>query len=157
MLDYGCGSGALAQHCLPENYLGVDRNLDALKIARSSYRSHQFLGVIDPTDRFDTVVALAVIEHLKQPVEWLAEMKSHLRDSGSVVLTTPHPLFRRLHDIGASLGVFSREASDEHETFFDADDLRKAGDRAGLTLTHYSRFLLGANQIAVFSKASGRD
>ena len=154
VLDYGCGSGALAQHCLPTSYLGIDRSETALNIAQSAFPSHEFACEIDPNERFDTVVALAVIEHLKHPVEWLTEMKSHLRDDGSLVLTTPHPLFRKLHDLGALFGVFSREASEEHETFFDADDLRKAGERAGLVLARYGRFLLGANQIAVFRKAS---
>ncbi len=93
-----------------------------------------------------------MIEHMKEPEELLRRFRTLLADGGRLVLTTPHPSFRWVHDCGARLGLFSREASEEHETFFDDETLRDTGRRAGWIVAESRRFLLGANQLFVLTR-----
>jgi len=67
-----------------------------------------------------------------------------------IVCTTPHPSMDWIHDIGATLGLFSKHASDEHEDLLGYARLKATGEAAGLSLVTYKRFLFGANQLAVF-------
>jgi len=48
------------------------------------------------------------------------------------------------------VGLFSRHANDEHEELLDRARLLSVGASAGLGLERYRRFLLGANQLAIF-------
>ena len=155
VLDYGCGSGSLAAMVDSGRYFGVDRDQQSLQIARTSFPDHKF-SVEPPAaqEKFDTVVSLAVIEHVGDPVQFLANLAAYLSDrSGSrLVLTTPHPALEWAHDAGAAVGLFSRHANEEHEDLLDRGKLESVGKRCGLRLQHYNRFLWGANQLAVYTK-----
>ena len=48
--------------------------------------------------------------------------------------------------------VLSSHAHDEHESLLGREALADAGRAAGLALVVYRRFLLGMNQLAVFSR-----
>lgn len=151
VLDFGCGVGELAPYCDQSRYWGVDRDSEALAIARNRFPQCRFSSELPVSQKFDTIVGLAVIEHMEQPEELLRRFRELLVDGGRLVLTTPHPSYRRVHDFGARLGIFSREASEEHEMFFDKDSLREMALRAGLTLATFQRFLFGANQLFVLT------
>jgi hypothetical protein len=69
-----------------------------------------------------------------------------------LIATTPHPHGRLPLEAGAALGLLSPHARDEHETLLDRAALEGAGRAAGLSLVLYRRFLLGMNQLAVFSR-----
>jgi SAM-dependent methyltransferase len=153
VLDFGCGAGALAAWVEPGRYFGVDRDPDALQQARRLFPLHQFSAALPGSGTFDSIAALAVIEHLPAPEEWLAAMRRLLAPSGSLVITTPHPAFRRIHEAGARAGVFSREAAAEHETLFGRAALLRLAAAAGFQMVLYRRFLLGANQLAIFEPA----
>jgi 2-polyprenyl-3-methyl-5-hydroxy-6-metoxy-1,4-benzoquinol methylase len=154
VLDFGCGVGELAKHCRPDAYLGVERDARALAEARRRFPSHRFVRELPVSGCFDRVVALAVIEHLRQPEEWLAQIRGLLDPEGLIVLTTPYPAFRRIHDAGALLGLFSREAAEEHETFFDAAALKRLAKPLGLSMYRSRRFLFGANQLFILQHLS---
>jgi 2-polyprenyl-3-methyl-5-hydroxy-6-metoxy-1,4-benzoquinol methylase len=155
--DVGCGIGRFAQHVSPDRYLGIDVNERALDVARQSFPNHRFvsveeIGVLDP-ESFDTVTCLAVIEHLKDPGLVLGEAYRLIRPSGAMVITTPHPSLEFVHTIGSRLGLFSREAENEHETLFHKSELERMLRDARFKPTHYSRFLLGGNQLIVALKS----
>ena len=157
VLDIGCGSGALAEHFKPGNYLGVERDADSREVARKLFPQHQFIPELnDQVDSsFDTVVALAVIEHVPDPVAFMHELAGRLSPahSGRVVCTTPHPSFDGIYDMGARMGFFSHHAHEEHEELFDREKLAEVGQASGLQLVDYRRFLFGANQLAVFARS----
>lgn len=155
VLDFGCGSGALAAHFPPGRYVGVDRNPSALMEARRRFPLHRFCPRMPMGESFDTVAALAAIEHLPDPAEWLLQVRALVAPAGRVVLTTPHPAFRLLHEAGARAGLFSREAAAEHETFLDRPSLECLARGAGFRLALYRRFLLGANQLAILDVGEG--
>ena len=149
VLDYGCGVGALAALCQPDAYVGVDIDREALAIARSNHPQFQFLSEVAETEQFDTIVALAVIEHVADPMVLFTKFKRMLRRGGHVVLTTPHPSVEWIHTLGARIGLFSREASGEHQQLIDFARMQTYATQSGLVLEKYTRFLLGANQLFV--------
>lgn len=155
ILDFGCGTGHLASFIQPSCYLGVEIDSVSLRKARSNYPAHTFASSLDGVVRyFDTIVSLAVIEHVSDPVRFLTELKSRLATSqeACLVITTPHPSFDWVHDTGAAFGLFSRHANEEHEELLNQDRLLDTARQCGLSLSLYERFLLGANQLAVFRR-----
>lgn len=155
VLDYGCGSGALAMERGPGEYVGFDIDESSLSEAESGFPEHKFVGSLAGLgDDFDTVVSLAVIEHVQDPAAFLKELASFLKksDSARIAVTTPHPSVDWVHDLGAKVGLFSRHANEEHEELLDQSSLDEAGKQAGLELVLYQKFLFGANQLAVFSR-----
>ncbi|EPR42148.1 hypothetical protein dsx2_2872 [Desulfovibrio sp. X2] len=155
VLDFGCGGGSLARFVPPERYTGVDVDAESLRKARANYPAHVFFPEAPPPDkRFDTIVMLAVIEHLDDPAATLRDLAQRMTDdpAARLILTTPHPATGLVHTLGASVGLFSRHASEEHDELLGRRALRSLGAAAGLRLASYGRFLCGANQLAVFSR-----
>lgn len=155
-LDYGCGSGALASFLDPEMYVGFDRDDLSISQASQNFPQHNFvLNESSLKDQFDTVIALAVIEHVEKPDEFLRTLSSFLRGNGDgkIIITTPNPCLEFAHDFGAKIGLFSKHASEEHQDLLDKSKLQIEGLKASLDLVHYGQFILGANQIAVFKKS----
>lgn len=150
VLDFGCGSGALAGHVAPVNYLGFDPDLQSIESARQQYPRHRFVTQEDMIEGpFDTVVCLAVIEHVPDPVSFLRNLAGFLGASGTIVLSTPHPAFEWVHSTGARIGLFSHDASEEHEALLDRKRIEEIAAEAGLQVVRFVRFLFGANQLAV--------
>ncbi len=159
VLDVGCGAGMLADDITPERYWGVDPDEMSLAAARLRHGRHRFEAQMPPPAErggFRTVVALAVIEHVLDPCDFLRQLVDYLARDGNamIVLTTPHPLYGGLHRAGAGIGLFSREAHDEHQTLLDHRQLSQLGMACGLELLRYRRFLCGANQLVVFRRKS---
>ena len=153
VLDLGCGSGRLKEYLHPDTqYFGLDTEK-----CWNGNQPHLFVNKVeDPLPSvlrkktFTFVSALAILEHLKQPIDLFVTASKVLPVGGKLVLTTPHPIGRKIHDWGAKLGLFSREASEEHEKFLDRVDMMKIAHRVGFKMIFYRRFLFGMNQIAVF-------
>lgn len=150
VLDFGCGSGSLASFIDPDRYSGVDIDAEVIELARRRNPKHAFeIAQLPHGRQFDTIVSLAVIEHVPDPAAFLAGALPLLAPGGSIVLTTPHPNYRGVHDFGARLGLFSRAASEEHQTLLDGRAMRRLAISCGLSIVLYRRFLFGANQLYV--------
>lgn len=160
VLDLGCGLTDLPSR-LP-SYVGCDRSPEILLVQRVRFPSAVFfewdfaesdapvgLAAQGP---FDVVLLLAVLEHVEKPHRLVARAVSLLGPGGRLVVTTPHPLGRLPLETGAALGLLSPHARDEHETLLGRAALEEAGRSAGVSLVLYRRFLLGLNQLAVFSR-----
>lgn len=155
--DFGGGSGALAALVDADHFLGVEVDDVSLQQARSRFPTHRFVsGLPESAEKFDSIISLAVIEHVNAPAQFLYTLAVHLDESTAACLavTTPHASVDWVHDVGAALGLFSKHANKEHEDLLDRAKLETAGAKAGLKLIsyRYRRFLFGANQIAVFEK-----
>jgi len=160
VLDLGCGLTDLPSR-LP-SYVGCDQSPEILLVQRARFPSAVFfewdfaesdapvgLAAQGP---FDVVLLLAVLEHVAKPHRLVARAVSLLGPGGRLVVTTPHPLGRLPLETGAALGLLSPHARDEHETLLGRAALEEAGRSAGVSLVLYRRFLLGLNQLAVFSR-----
>jgi SAM-dependent methyltransferase len=160
VLDVGCGLTDLAARL--DGYVGCDRNPDVLAAQRKRFPERDFhewdvaLGGAPPglvgEGPFEGILLLAVLEHVPDPAAVLARLAPLLSPGGRLVATTPHPVGRWPLEAGAALGLLSSHAHDEHETLLDREALEAAGRGAGLALVVYRRFLLGMNQLAVFTR-----
>jgi 2-polyprenyl-3-methyl-5-hydroxy-6-metoxy-1,4-benzoquinol methylase len=149
ILDYGCGIGTLADICSDKAYMGVDIDEESIRIATGKHPGLTFSTELPGDELFDIIVMLAVIEHIKEPVELLEKISSLLKPDGKILLTTPRPCVERIHRFGSRIGLFSNEACQEHETLFDRAGMNNILEKTGLTLLHYKCFLFGANQLFV--------
>ena len=160
VLDIGCGLTDLAAR-LPA-YVGCDRWEDVLGENR---RRHPHAGFyawdvlaseapaeVRAAGPFEVVLMLALLEHLVDPAAALRRAAPLLAPGGRIVVTTPHPVGRAPLEAGAALGLLSRHAAEEHDALLGRAELAAAGEKAGLALVSYRRFLLGLNQLAVFER-----
>lgn len=160
VLDVGCGLTDLAAR-IP-GYVGCDRNADVLAAQRRRFPEKDFFewdigrsaapAALVARAPFEGVLLLAVLEHVTEPSAILGRLSSLLSPGGRLIATTPHPVGRWPLEVGAALGLLSSHAHDEHETLLGRAALEAAGRAASLRLVLYRRFLLGMNQLAVFSR-----
>ena len=160
VLDLGCGLTDLPGR-LPE-YVGCDRNPDVLAAQRGRFPKRDFFEwdigrgaaptALQARAPFEAILLLAVLEHVAEPAAVLSRAAALLAPGGRVIVTTPHPLGRLPLEAGAALGLLSPHAQGEHETLLGRAALEEAGRSAGVSLVLYRRFLLGLNQLAVFSR-----
>ena len=158
VLDVGCGIGLLTRYVTADRYLGIDLDRGSVEQARREHPTYRFLtldefAAHDPEEKFDTIVGLAVIEHVPDPKAWLEEMKRRLAPGGRMVLTTPHPSLEWAHALGARLGLFSRAASEEHNVLIDQKLMGRFAGSTGLRVEGFKRFLGGANQLFILQEA----
>jgi 2-polyprenyl-3-methyl-5-hydroxy-6-metoxy-1,4-benzoquinol methylase len=151
VLDVGSSDGALARHVTSERYVGFEPEPLTKARARAAFPSHTFVDAL-PAEQFDTVVALAVVEHLDDPAGIVASWVACVRPGGHLVLTTPHRSFRWAHELGGKLGLSSSDAADDHETLFTRDTLVECVRTLPIALEEYRRFLFGMNQLFVFRR-----
>jgi len=151
ILDVGCGYTApLAARCKPDEYVGVEIEPARLARAKEAFPTHRFVDAIPSGEQFRTVVALAVIEHVSDPDGFAAALVAATQSKGRIVISTPAPVGEVVHHAGARVGIFSRDASEEHDSVMSRDELLATFERAGAQPLRYRRFMFGMNQLAIF-------
>ncbi len=97
VLDIGCGKGNfLFEFSMAKpkwNITGIEISKSALfharkKLPKADLREDLFKNDFDK--KFDLVVALNVLEHLEQPIEFLKDITSTLDENGLVLLDIPN-------------------------------------------------------------------
>jgi len=159
ILDVGCGTGAILERLdAPEEYHGVDAQAEVLEHLRRRYPQHTFeqadldLDAFAEGRSFDTILLLAVIEHVYNQRHLFEQLLARLAPGGRIVITTPTPLGDGVHRIGARLGLFARSAEDHHPIIFSRARFRVFARRFGLRIDHYRRFAVGCNQLVVLRR-----
>lgn len=154
VLDFGCGVGTLAAICDPGGYLGIDIDPRKIEIARRERPNYRFSTFEPEGKRFDTVAALAFIEHVDDPAAYMRRFAGLLEPGGKIVLTTPHPSFEWIHTTGARIGLFSHAAHHDHEELIDKARMQELLVGTPMRMAVYRRFLFGANQLFVLTSAA---
>ncbi|MFV2043811.1 MAG: class I SAM-dependent methyltransferase [Anaerolineales bacterium] len=158
VLDIGCGKADILADLDPEQaYVGIEGHPGIYHWLVENLEGYEFHRLdLDNEDimldrEFDTVLMLAVIEHLKNPSRLLDRIPQLLRPKGRAILTTPSPMGDTVHKLGTRIGLFSQIAAEEHETVYEPRTLIEQLIRSDLKLEHYRSFLLGGNQLFVCS------
>jgi 2-polyprenyl-3-methyl-5-hydroxy-6-metoxy-1,4-benzoquinol methylase len=136
LLDIGCGVGDVLSEmtCLGWRAEGVDTDPDVVRQSRErGLVVHQgtLEGQAYPEGTFDAVSAKHVLEHVAEPVAFLAECRRVLKPGGRMVIFTPnvasaaHRLFGR-HWLGLD--------APRHLVLFTPASLELATRRAGLEI-----------------------
>lgn len=156
VLDLGCGDAMLLSRLKAgQTYVGVDGRAPLVSRLRECYPAHQFYQrdldrqPLELPGRFDTIVLLAVVEHLSRPDWVFAQAAEHLHPGGRLLMTTPSPFGNWVHQVGAHIGLFSLEAMQDHKMIFTQATLSDCLERNGLRVVLYERFLFGGNQLFV--------
>jgi 2-polyprenyl-3-methyl-5-hydroxy-6-metoxy-1,4-benzoquinol methylase len=161
VLDIGCQQGQLRERLAGQidRYTGIDLRLSHIEEARHRHPDCEF-QVIDIDDEplgydseFDTIVLVAVIEHIFNLKHLGRNLARALKPGGQVILTTPTPFGNDVvHRLGAALGLFSQKAADDHIVIFNRKRLDIFARQAGLSLTEHRRFQFGCNQMAILRR-----
>lgn len=151
VLDVGCGNGALAQYVSAENYTGIEPDDASRETAIALHPSCRFFKALPEIGDYDTIVILAVIEHVDNPADYMKRLASLTRgDTNSrIIISTPHPCGHLIHEFGAKIKLFSHHAAEEHHGFLNHEMLKKISPPQW-HLQHYHRFLTVFNQLAVY-------
>ena len=158
ILDLGCGYTRLPDLLAAgQSYTGVDRWENALNYTRKRYPEATFYRqdlddkiLALPAAQFDTVVMLAVLEHLHSPDTILCNLHTYLAPGGRVVITTPSPFGDLMHKIGSRMRLFYNEEKVAHIRIYGHADIKALALRTGYVMSDYRRFLLLTNQLIVF-------
>ena len=134
-LEIGCSVGTGLE--VAGNYgleaIGIEPNADAAAIALNDGHS-VIVDVFKPDGfngkRFDIVTCMDVIEHLTDPVGFLAQIKSVLSDDGLALIQVPNA--------GALINLVEGEKNQIfngliHYNYFDCASLDRAAEKAGMT------------------------
>jgi len=85
--------------------------------------------------KYDAVCALALLEHLPDPLKSIQQAADVLKPGGLFIATSPNPFW---DDISTRLGLL-RE--DQHETDMDKKLMKKIVEEAGLEILRFQRFM----------------
>lgn len=162
VLDIGCGPALLLAEsgAAIASYTGIDHNAGRIAALQRQYPQHRFHckdldeDVLECGRKFDTVLLIAVIEHVYNQKHLLKQLVPLLTPEGRIIITTPTPFGNDVvHRIGAALGLFSKDAAHDHIVLYNRRRFEMISRDFGLSLVEYRRFQCGCNQIAVLRRA----
>lgn len=154
VLDVGCYDGALFRRGASRISSGV--GIDVLEsptwdFVHYEFRNGRFPDSLQPDEKFDAVVMLAVVEHVTDDelARWFAAIPERLTDNGRVIITVPSPLVDRILKIGIRLRLLEGMEVHQHHGF-DPNSMQ------ALYAPHFRverrrRFELGLNHLFVLT------
>lgn len=162
LLEIGCGESPLVTDHTERftSYTGCDVDVELTDRLGARYPQHRY-GTVDldhedlPDDwgPFDTVLAVAVIEHLFNLELVMRRLASSLKPGGRIVLTTPTPFGNDIVlPVTARLGITSADAFVDHINILNKRRFALLATEVGLELVAYRRFQLGMNSLAVMER-----
>lgn len=129
LLDFGAGSGVFVRACLDEGIdaTGVEQSASAIARACEFYDVRLLESL--PDTRFDAITLWDVVEHLRDPVALLGELRGRLGADGALFMTTGnYENWRRIAD-RERWGLYLLD----HHYYFTPESLAATARRAGFT------------------------
>lgn len=148
LLDVGCGTGSFLADAreLGWTVLGTEVSPWCVGMAKERYDIEVSLGQLEdvaaaqawPAGGFDVITCWHNLEHLRQPMRTLREMRRLLKPGGYLVIRTPNAssFDRRWH--GESWQGWQDPG---HFYFFGLPQLKRYGEAAGFEVCHVDRSL----------------
>jgi SAM-dependent methyltransferase len=159
--DVGCGPGVMTEAVLERGgtFDGIDVSQEMVNEASAKIGPRPgvrfFTGNVEaldlPSDGYDQVICMGVLEYLKAPDRAMAEIARTLRPGGCVVVTVPkrwhldrvaYAVTKPLRRVAAAAGVFGIDPLTHRH--FQASELDSVARRAGLVPDGGSYYHFGA-------------
>jgi len=155
ILDIGCGPAPVMQFIsTAQRYVGIEIDRKLIEELTKKFPKCDFYCCnVDNHDlplkstKFDTILLIAVIEHLLAPAKVLEQCYELLGKEGNLIITTPSPLGDIIHKVGAKIGLTSKEAVESHYKIYTKQELISLLNQNSFCLVAYRRFILGLNQM----------
>ena len=158
VLDIGCGPAHAINHPNVKKYYGVELLDDVADNLKRKFKRHSFLvknletDEISLKEKVDVVIMTAFLEHLNNYENPIKQAVRNLKGDGIIVITTPSKFGNIIHYIGASLGLFSKEARDDHKSILSKRDFQHLANKYNLKLKTFNYFEFFCNQLVVFGR-----
>jgi 2-polyprenyl-3-methyl-5-hydroxy-6-metoxy-1,4-benzoquinol methylase len=149
LLDVGAGNGYFVYLARTEFGLradGLEISAAEADYARDTFGLELLRGDLSVvTAKYDTVTSFNVLEHVKQPLTLLTQMKERLAPGGILVLTTPNPscIHRRLK----GLPKWNMVCPPHHINLFTRASLREMLNRMGFEILEYATLSTYINSV----------
>jgi 2-polyprenyl-3-methyl-5-hydroxy-6-metoxy-1,4-benzoquinol methylase len=140
VLDVGCGSGLMIEEFDSlYNMYGLEKSRTAIKLCGKKHRSRIKIGSLPISipyrnKSFDCILALDVLEHIKQDKKSLLSIHKLLKKNGFVIITVPAFMFL----------WSSFDEENHHHRRYTYIELKEKLENSGfkiLKLTYYNFFL----------------
>ena len=149
LLDIACGNGVItSQLAAPfSRVVGLDASLAHIKEARKMYPNIEFVHALaeeyESKEKFSTITALNLLEHVINPVELLKTLTNYLDKDGALIVNVPNALAvnRRIAKLMGSLeSEYELSPFDiniaGHRRSYDMNSFIKEIEDAGLKVAH---------------------
>lgn len=103
ILDAGCGTGHHIRYLLErgaKHIVGMDVSSRMLEIARKKFREHGNVKFyqsdilkFEYPKKFDKIISIGVLDHMKDPFPYLAFFHRHLKKNGILIISFPNKSF----------------------------------------------------------------
>ncbi len=156
VLDVGCHQGEFFRKYGRE--IGISVGIDPLAVPRADGKfrlinGHFPDGNVFPRESFDTLIMLAVIEHVEDRASIFREAAHVLSKAGRVIVTVPSPRVDAILEILVRLKIADGMSLEEHGGF-DPESLPETAGECGFRVLHRESFQFGLNNLMVFEKTS---
>lgn len=159
VLDIGSGFGEIIKSLPSEiNYTGIERDEFLFKYLKEKYPQRRFFSgdaelILEEIEgKFDLVLLLSVLEHLKNPEEFVNRLREKLKEKGKILIYTPSRKSKGILYFGSKLGLLSKIADQEHQNLFSKKDLIEKIEGYGFNLIFQKNFFFGLSYFLVFEK-----
>ncbi len=174
ILDLGCARGYFAKELLKKNcrVWGVDSDKEAIEEAKKYYVEAQVadLDSISPGRspfghlpgvkdfKFDYILLLDVLEHLKNPEKLLKSFKKYLKNDGKIIISVPNIAFLSIR-LALLRGKFDYQKTgimdESHLHFYTKKTLIDLITKCGLRIIDFDT-ASGFSQITLIGKYLNR-
>ncbi len=161
VLDIGCGPATnlkISKNKI-NTYVGIEYDSELVKKLNNKHAGSKFfqkdldVDTFDFNEKFDRILLIAVIEHIFNQKHLLKECLKYLKPDGKIIITTPTPFGNDVvHRLGASFGLFSKDASDDHIVIYNKKRFEILANEFNLKIEKYKKFELGCNQLVILTR-----
>lgn len=159
ILDIGCGFGEIIKN-LPEGsiYTGIEKDEYLFNFCKEKYPEKKFLFgnaeeiIFNLKEKFDIILLLSVIEHLKNPIQFLPLLEEKLKEKGKILIYSPSPKAKEILKFGSKVGILSKIAQEEHQNLLPSKELIKKMEKFSFALIYRKNFFLGLSYFLAFEK-----
>ncbi len=136
--------------------MGIDRDIESRESGNMKFiKGDVVAGLLLPDDFFDTVLVLAVIEHIEpeKANNFLMEAKRILKKGGRLIITSPTPSSKPILEfLVFKLKIANKEAVADHKHYYALNEMRNLLKNAGFHEIESGYFEFFLNAFYIFKK-----